>query len=147
MSESRSKSDRGTLERFGLTITRIENRAKPDTTSHRGNRRRPGEYSAAVETAVVVTVIVPGVVVNVPFAETLAGLNLQAAPVGRFEQAREIVPLNPLELTTEKETVADPPGAETTADAPEAMDGKNPGVMVKVCGDVLLLGSKLASPL
>lgn len=105
-----------------MPMSRIEKKAKLPIASQRGNECRSGACSAAVVAAVVFMVIVPGVVLAVPFAATDDGLNEQEAPDGRLEQAKEIVPLNPAELTTEKGTVPPSPGAATTAVAFEAMD-------------------------
>jgi DNA/RNA endonuclease YhcR with UshA esterase domain len=76
----------------------------------------------------VLTVIVEVVVFNVPGAVIEAGLNVQAAPAGSAEQAREMVPLNPVEDETITELAPVEPGAEMVTD--EALAGtaaKNPG--------------------
>jgi hypothetical protein len=97
---------------------------------------------------VVVTVITAADVFAVPFAAIVVGVNVQVVSEGRPEHARLIVPLNPVELDTLTDVVPEPPGSEiTTADCAEGMAAKKPGVMVKVMGGVLLLVSKLLSPL
>jgi hypothetical protein len=67
---------------------------------------------AVAPAAVVVTVIAEEVVVSVPVAAIEDWLNRQAAPLGNPEQARVMVPVNPVEEETETEVEPDPPGAE-----------------------------------
>ena len=96
----------------------------------------------------MVTVIDTLVVFAVPFAVIEVGANIQAASEGSPEQAKLMLPLNPLELETLREVLPGPPGAAiNTVDCAEGIVAKNPGVMVNdcACGEVLAL--KLASPL
>lgn len=60
----------------------------------------------------VVTVIVEAVFVAVPVALIEEGLNWQAAPAGSPEQARVMVPLNPVDEETTTEVEPEEPGAE-----------------------------------
>jgi hypothetical protein len=114
-----------------------------------GSRRgRRGERSKAVAVAVVVTVMVEEVVARVPVALIDDGLIWQAAPAGRPEQERAMVPLNPVEEDTETEVEPDDPGAEiVTVDWFKGTCAKKPGWMVKLNDCVLLLELKLKSPL
>jgi hypothetical protein len=77
----------------------------------------PGKYALCCELVVataVVTAIDALVVVAVPLAAIVAGANRQAASEGRPEQARLIVPLNPVEFETLIDVVPVPPAAEIT---------------------------------
>jgi len=75
--------------------------------------RRGGSSMAEDPGAVVVTVIAEGVVLSVPGAVIEDWLNRQPAPMGNPEQAREMVPVNPVEEETATEVEPDAPGAET----------------------------------
>jgi len=77
-----------------------------------GRNRDRNTAAEVVVAAVVVTVIVGVVVFGVPFAVIVDGENVHAASVGRPEQLRLIVPLNPVELETPTAPVPTPPGAE-----------------------------------
>ena len=80
--------------------------------------------------ALVVTVMETVVVLAVPAAEILAGAKVHVASDGRPEQARLMLPLNPLELETLTEVDPVPPGAEINTVCPDAIAAKNPGVIV-----------------
>jgi hypothetical protein len=67
--------------------------------------------SAVAVGALVVTVIDTLVVFAVPFAVIDVGANMQAASEGSPEQAKLMLPLNPLELETLRELVPGLPGA------------------------------------
>ena len=104
------------------------------------------ERAVAVD-ALVVTVIDTLVVVAVPFAVIDVGANMQAASDGSPEQARLMLPLNPLELETLTEVDPVPPGAEINTVCPNGIVAKNPGVIVNDCDCAEVLALKLASPL
>lgn len=105
-----------------------------------------GGSSMAVA-AVVVMVILEGIVEMVPLARIDGGENVQAAPVGSPEHESEIVPVKPVDHVNEAWLCPDEPGAETTMVDNVLGTTKKPGVIVKVCDCVVLLGLKLASPL
>jgi hypothetical protein len=126
------------------TNEKSENPARP---SQRSNAKRPGDFSAAAGAAVVATEMVEEVVVRIPLALIDAGLNEHVAPAGRPEHDSEMVPLNPVEEATDIVVVPVAPGAVTDiVDWKVPIDAKNPGVMVKVTGAVVLLALKLGSP-
>lgn len=62
--------------------------------------------------AVVVTLIAEEVVVALPVAFIEEGVNKQAAPEGRPEQERAMLPLNPVEKVTVTDVDPEDPGAE-----------------------------------
>jgi hypothetical protein len=64
--------------------------------------------------AFVVTVIETFVVLGVPLAVIVAGVNMQAASEGRPEQLRLMVPLKPVEFEIATDVCPDDPGAETS---------------------------------
>jgi hypothetical protein len=73
---------------------------------------------------------------------------MHAAPTGSPEQESVMVPLNPVDDSTETELEPEDPGVEiATDDWFNGMAAKNPGVIVKESDWVVLLGLKLASPL
>jgi len=72
-------------------------------------RGAPSMLAAAA--AVIVTVIVELVVLSVPVALIDEGLNTQVAPAGSPEQARLIVPLNPVDEDTLTAVEPDDPRA------------------------------------
>jgi hypothetical protein len=98
--------------------------------------------------ALVVTVMDALVVLAVPLGLIVVGANTQVASDGRPEQARLMVPLNPLELVTLMDVDPEPPGAEiNTVDCAEGISAKNPGVIVNDCDCAEVLAVKLESPL
>jgi hypothetical protein len=130
-----------------LPISITPKNIKPPTATQCLKDGRKDGCSVAVA-AVVVTVIVEVLVAIVPDAAIVAGENWQAAPVGRPEQARMIVPVKPVEFETDIELCPEPPGAETiTVDAAVGMTAKNPAVIVNVWDAAEALALKLASPL
>ena len=107
-----------------------------------------GGYADAVALAVVVTVMAEVLVAYLLVAWKDAGLKAQADPTGSPEQARLIVPLNPVDQKTETDEVPELPGAETTTvDCAAPIDARKPGWIVNCVDAALLLGLKLASPL
>lgn len=107
-----------------------------------------GGSEEAVAAAVVVTVMVEVFVAYLLVAWKDAGLNAHAAPAGRPEHARLIVPLNPVDQETETDALPELPGADTTTvDCAFPIDARNPAWIVNGVGPALLLGLKLASPL
>jgi hypothetical protein len=85
---------------------------------------------------------------GVPFAVIDEGVNVQLDSEGKPEHASVIVPLKLVELETLTDELADSPGIETiTVDCAAGTVAKNPGVIVKLTGAVVLLGLKLGSPL
>ena len=142
-----SKSNPRTRCRFPPTRT-VEKRSSPTPNVHSA-----GKYDRCCEpnivvAAFVVIVIEAAVVLAVPFAVIVAGVIVHAASEGRPEQARLIVPVNPVELETVTDVVPEPPGAEiNTVDGTEGIAAKNPAVIVNDCDGVLLLALKLESPL
>ena len=97
--------------RAGALISRIEKNIKVVAASHPLPEGRIEGRRVAAVPLVVVTVTVELVVVAVPVALIEEGLNTHAAPAGSPEQAREIVPLNPVDEETATEVDPDPPGA------------------------------------
>ena len=102
---------------------------------------------AVAVAALVVTVIDTLVVLAVPFAMIDVGANMQAASDGSPEQAKLMLPLNPLELETLTELDPAPPGAEINTVCPDGIAEKNPGVIVNDCDCADVLALKLGSPL
>jgi len=96
--------------RFGPP-SRSPEKTKPTPGSQWARKSCRGECSNSAAAAVVVTVIVDGVVVSVPVAFIEEGLNTHVAPAGSPEQARVIVPVNPVEDDTFTDVDPDAPGA------------------------------------
>jgi hypothetical protein len=141
-----SKKNPRTRCRFPPTRT-LENNSPMPTTHCPGSQFVPCSERAVAVGTLVVTVIDALVVFAVPFAAILAGAKVHVASEGRPEQARLMLPLNPLELETLTEVDPVPPGAEINTVCPNGIAAKNPGVMVNDCGCVDVLALKLASPL
>lgn len=104
-----SKNNPRTLCRFPPTRT-VEARSSPIPAVH-----WPGKYGRCCELAVgavVVIAIATLVVFAVPVVVIVAGPNTQAAFEGRPEQAKLIVPLNPVEFEMLIEVLPVSPGVE-----------------------------------
>jgi hypothetical protein len=112
-SESKSKDVRLLP---GTPISTIEKNIKLLNASQAVANGRIEGRSIALVPLLVVTVTVEAVVDAIPVVLIEGELNKQAAPAGSPEQARVIVPLNPVEEETATDVEPDNPGAEIITD-------------------------------
>src|SRR5271169_2607123 len=103
-----SKSNPRARCRFPPTRT-VGKRSSPMPKIHSA-----GQYARCCErnivVAALVVIVIEGLfILAVPFAVIVAGVNVHAASEGRPEQARLIVPVNPVELETVTDVVPESP--------------------------------------
>ena len=100
------------LRRQRALISTSEKNIRPYKASPRGKLRCCGRLNSAAVVPVVLTLTPTVVVARTPAPVMDDGVNWQAAPTGRPEQASVIVPLNPVDDDTIAVVAPDAPGAE-----------------------------------